>query len=498
MYSIHISLIEEISKAMLEHTLHGACRYSTKAEMDSNKSKQASERFSRPNNQNMLVSDLKSLCRLIVLVHIGRRSRTYLCAPAENRNTIVGQRARSWSGPGHAKPTTTTNRERMNKNSKPTSKTKRTMENDDVSQPSFDSNNIVVNEEPHPVPSGADATTDVAVVSDNSQEESGDRKADLQQEQDGSNEPQKIEETPNGALIWKRNIWLEDEGSFCIIEDETAEEEIRADTTTTTTNPNYYGTYQPKTTKGGVRRKVGKIARPLSKAEKTKYNVKRGKAHPTVVVSAVGMPRADSLASAEEGKSLNASLPPTRFNLIPTDSRTIQDEAAKLTPFNRLTVEALDLYQVTADDLPLLAARRKKSLTNVPVGSVGIRCRYCAANDATMTTVGSLLFPGRLSSLSAILYHMRERHLVDTECPHLPLSVHTRFCQLQQASTGTGSRSAGRNGHPVVGLPSYLRGVMAHYHIVDNPQGNGIVRRQNYPDQREEERVEESPPQDEE
>lgn len=385
------------------------------------------------------------------------------------------------------------------------------MENDEVSQPSFDSNIVVVNEEPHPS-SGTDAPTDVAVVSDNNQEESsGDRK-----EEDSNDSAPIEEEAPSssnhhsGALIWKRNIWLEDEGSFCIIEDE-AEEEVRAAAagTTTSTNPNYYGTgqssYQPKKTKEGIGRKVGKMVPSLSRARKTKY-VKRGKAHPAVVV-AVGLPRQaedwtspsashHSLASSE-GESLDSTLPPTRFNLVPTDSRTIQDEAAKLTTFNRLTVEALDLYQVTADDLPLLAARRKKSLTNVPIGSVGIRCRYCAAHDATMTTVGSLLFPGRLASLSAILYHMRERHLVGTECPHLPTSVHTRFRQLQQTSTGAGSRSvsgSGRKGQPVVGLPSYLRVVMAHYQVVDNPRGNGIVRRNNQ-DQHEERVVASPPPQ---
>lgn len=152
------------------------------------------------------------------------------------------------------------------------------------------------------------------------------------------------------------------------------------------------------------------------------------------------------------------------FGFTPDNNHQIQEETAKLSDFNQLTLEALDMYEVQASDLPL--SRRQR--VHVQVGSIGIRCRYCAAQKAE--TVGCLLFPGNLELLCIIVYRIRDKHFLGTECPYIPEAVRSRMRTMKARS------KIEKKGD--IGLPTYMRTIVGHYNLVDTPNGNGIRRKE--------------------
>ena len=179
--------------------------------------------------------------------------------------------------------------------------------------------------------------------------------------------------------------------------------------------------------------------------------------------------RNDFRCSQALGSHLNScreggdnSVTQEKFSLKPT---LLTERISILSSFNQLVTKSIELFEAAENDVE--RQNRGCGKRRIQVGDVGIRCKYCA-NSNKMTS-GSIHYASNLKLLHANIYVMADRHLLKN-CPSIDADQREEM-RTTKKSTTRESMSAGR-----IGLPVYLKDVIAHFSLTDNGATDGVRR----------------------
>jgi hypothetical protein len=144
----------------------------------------------------------------------------------------------------------------------------------------------------------------------------------------------------------------------------------------------------------------------------------------------------------------------------------MEEFRARLSDYNALVTESIELVEVTRDDIEKFAKKLQRKRTP-QVGNVGIRCVYCVANGSQPP--GSMSCPQNLRSLPHNIYNMVQRHLL-LSCPYVPKQIKN---QLELAKENSTSQSGQKER---IGLPLYLTKLVNEFGLTDIGQNEGVQR----------------------
>ena len=134
---------------------------------------------------------------------------------------------------------------------------------------------------------------------------------------------------------------------------------------------------------------------------------------------------------------------------------------ARLSDFNYLVTNSIDLIQATQSDIDTMPRRNRRRNPNV--GDIGIRCIYCVGR----CSIASISFPDHIRTLAHNLYLMADRHLLSS-CPNIPHSVRQK---MKEARPYTTKQSTLKDR---IGLPAYLQLLIDDYGLIDKGNSCGI------------------------
>ncbi|GKY97967.1 hypothetical protein MPSEU_000754800 [Mayamaea pseudoterrestris] len=138
----------------------------------------------------------------------------------------------------------------------------------------------------------------------------------------------------------------------------------------------------------------------------------------------------------------------------------------QLSDYNYLLTEWIGFVQVSAQDAALPTNRRR----NVEFGDIGVQCLACARATNCGSTGSSVMHPGRLGHVAAVIYNLADRHFIKNSCINMPARVKRQFIELKLTST---SQSMSKNR---IGLPVYLNMVFEALRLENRPnKQKGIV-----------------------
>ena len=143
----------------------------------------------------------------------------------------------------------------------------------------------------------------------------------------------------------------------------------------------------------------------------------------------------------------------------------LRDEFAKLSDFNKLILGSMEFFEASESDVDKQVAGNGRR--NIEVGNIGIRCKECVQTG--VLTVGSISYTNDLKTLPHNMYVMTKRHLLGN-CPNV---VPTLRFELERSKKCSTSQSMTKG---ALGLPSYLRRLIASYELTDDGKANGVRR----------------------
>jgi hypothetical protein len=158
----------------------------------------------------------------------------------------------------------------------------------------------------------------------------------------------------------------------------------------------------------------------------------------------------------------NTEMTGTSFSLESVDDPVLQQERSRLSLFNQLVTESIELVEASTNDIELLLAK-SRNLKRKPIpGNIGIRCRHCFLEGTAAT--GAICYPAELKNLPFNAYNMATRHLIKT-CQSISEDMRNEIRLAQKTSTSESARTES------LGLPEYLRMIANKYGLVTKEVG---------------------------
>lgn len=145
---------------------------------------------------------------------------------------------------------------------------------------------------------------------------------------------------------------------------------------------------------------------------------------------------------------------------------SLNDSRIQLSEFNWKVTEAIELIEVSPEDISELAKTVQRGRTP-RVGDIGIRCVYCARKG--IQPAGSNVYPKTLKSLPHNMYNLVVRHLLGS-CQNIPKATQD---ELSENKTRTTKQSMMKDR---IGLPVYLQMLTELFALTDLGEAQGIRR----------------------
>ncbi len=111
-------------------------------------------------------------------------------------------------------------------------------------------------------------------------------------------------------------------------------------------------------------------------------------------------------------------------------------DATRLSAYQGLIRQQLELFEATALDVHTTQQGRKKKLS---VGQVGIRCKHCVNEPANRRGRAAAYFPSTLEGIYQAAQNMASYHLCGS-CQSIPLSLKERIRSLRKQKGAIGGR----------------------------------------------------------
>jgi hypothetical protein len=112
------------------------------------------------------------------------------------------------------------------------------------------------------------------------------------------------------------------------------------------------------------------------------------------------------------------------------------DDANKLSAFQLLLREQIEVFTADAEDVSTHARGRNRPIT---LGQVGIRCRHCSEFPVHRRKKGSVYFPFSLIGLYQAAQNMGSAHFSGEGCHTMPDELKKKFVEVLACKSTVGS-----------------------------------------------------------